>query len=128
MHRWFYSVGVFLLLCLFSFAGYNYHQVNVLRAQVQEIQEERRENETKIQTEIQSDPEMAVETASEEGGYYLVEENGMVSVYQGDRTTLYETTGISLEILPAKLQEEIRSGKYVKSELELYSFLENYSS
>lgn len=102
--------------------------MNVLRAQVQEIQEERRENETKIQTEIQSDPEMAVETASEEGGYYLVEENGMVSVYQGDRTTLYETTGISLEILPAKLQEEIRSGKYVKSELELYSFLENYSS
>ena len=52
----------------------------------------------------------------------------MVSVYHGDRTTLYETTGISVDILPANLQEEIRAGKYVKSELELYSFLENYSS
>lgn len=125
MHRWFYSIGVFLLLCLFSFAGYNYHQVNVLRAQVQEIQEkqEERDNRAEIPEE-----EKYVETATEEGGYYLVEENGVVSVYQSDRTTLYETTGISLDALPAKLQEEIRAGKYVKSELELYSFLENYSS
>ena len=125
MHRWFYSIGVFLLLCLFSFAGYNYHQVNVLRAQVQEIQEKQEERD--IRAEIPEETEY-VETATEEGGYYLVEENGVVSVYQADRTTLYETTGISMDMLPAKLQEEIRAGKYVKSELELYSFLENYSS
>lgn len=123
MHRWFYSIGVFLLLCLFSFAGYNYQQVNVLRAQVQEMQKEM-ENEPEISEESES----VVETTTEEGGYYLVEEGGMVSVYHGDRTTLYETTGISMDILPVKLQEEIRAGKYVKSELELYSFLENYSS
>lgn len=123
MHRWFYSIGVFLLLCLFSFAGYNYHQVNVLRAQVQEMQ---KEMESEAQISRQTNP--VVETATEKGGYYLVEEDGMVSVYHGDRTTLYETTGISVDILPANLQEEIRAGKYVKSELELYSFLENYSS
>ena len=125
MHRWFYSIGVFLLLCLFSFAGYNYHQVNVLRAQVQEIQEKQEERDNRA--EIPEETEY-VETATEEGGYYLVEENGVVSVYQADRTTLYETTGIYMDMLPAKLQEEIRAGKYVKSELELYSFLENYSS
>ena len=125
MHRWFYSIGVFLLLCLFSFADYNYHQVNVLRAQVQEIQEKQEERDNRA--EIPEETEY-VETATEEGGYYLVEENGVVSVYQADRTTLYETTGISMDMLPAKLQEEIRAGKYVKSELELYSFLENYSS
>ena len=125
MHRWFYSIGVFLLLCLFSFAGYNYHQVNVLRAQVQEIQEKQEERDNRA--EIPEETEY-VETATEEGGYYLVEENGVVSVYQADRTTLYETTGISMDMLPAKLQEEIRAGKYVKSELELYSFLKNYSS
>ena len=121
MHRWFYSIGVFLFLCLFSFAGYNYHQVNILRAQVQQIQEERENQQMSRETEY-------VETAAEERGYYLVEENGMVSVYQGDKTTLYEKTSISLDMLPAKLQEEIKVGKYVKSELELYSFLENYSS
>lgn len=123
MHRWFYSIGVFLLLCLFSFAGYNYHQVNVLRAQVQEIQEEKKQ-----EAQVPVETKTVVETAAEEGGYYLIEENGMVSVYQADQTTLYETTGISMNLLPEKLQEEIREGKYVKSELELYSFLENYSS
>lgn len=123
MHRWFYSIGVFLLLCLFSFAGYNYHQVNVLRAQVQEIQEEKKQ-----ESQVPVETKTVVETAAEEGGYYLIEENGMVSVYQADQTTLYETTGISMNLLPEKLQEEIREGKYVKSELELYSFLENYSS
>lgn len=125
MHRWFYSIGVFLLLCLFSFAGYNYHQVNVLRAQVQQIQEKQEETDRRAES---SEETKYVEAAAEEGGYYLVEENGAVSVYQADRTTLYETTSISLDRLPAKLQEEIRAGKYVKSELELYSFLENYSS
>ena len=123
MHRWFYSIGVFLLLCLFSFAGYNYNQVNVLRAQVQEIQEEKKQ-----ESQVPVETKTVVETAAEEGGYYLIEENGMVSVYQADQTTLYETTGISMNLLPEKLQEEIREGKYVKSELELYSFLENYSS
>lgn len=123
MHRWFYSIGVFLLLCLFSFAGYNYHQVNVLRAQVQEIQEEKKQ-----ESQVPVETKTVVETAAEEGGYYLIEENEMVSVYQADQTTLYETTGISMNLLPEKLQEEIREGKYVKSELELYSFLENYSS
>lgn len=123
MHRWFYSIGVFLLLCLFSFAGYNYHQVNVLRAQVQEIQEEKKQ-----ESQVPVETKTVVETAAEEGGYYLIEENGMVSVYQADQTTLYETTGTSINLLPEKLQEEIREGKYVKSELELYSFLENYSS
>ena len=123
MHRWFYSIGVLLLLCLFSFAGYNYHQVNVLRAQVQEIQEEKKQ-----ESQVPVETKTVVETAAEEGGYYLIEENEMVSVYQADQTTLYETTGISMNLLPEKLQEEIREGKYVKSELELYSFLENYSS
>ena len=75
MHRWFYSIGVFLLLCLFSFAGYNYHQVNVLRAQVQEIQEKQEERDNRA--EIPEETEY-VETATEEGGYYLVEENGVV--------------------------------------------------
>ena len=103
MHRWFYSIGVFLLLCLFSFAGYNYHQVNVLRAQVQEIQEEKKQ-----ESQVPVETKTVVETAAEEGGYYLIEENGMVSVYQADQTTLYETTGISMNLLPEKLQEEIR--------------------
>lgn len=60
--------------------------------------------------------------------YYLVEEEGMVAVYKGDKETLYEPTQISVSSLPQLLQEEIKSGKYVDSQEELYNFLENYSS
>ncbi|OUO80201.1 hypothetical protein B5F53_04350 [Blautia sp. An249] len=60
--------------------------------------------------------------------YYLVDENGVVQVYKGDRKTLYEPTQIQTKDLPEDLQEEIQNGKYVESQEELYSFLENYSS
>ena len=33
-----------------------------------------------------------------------------------------------VEMLPAELQEEIRQGKYLRNEEELYNFLENYTS
>ena len=60
--------------------------------------------------------------------YYLTEEDGKVQVYEGDKETLYEPTEILVDQLPDQLQEEIRAGKYLDSEEDLYSFLENYSS
>ena len=60
--------------------------------------------------------------------YYLEEEEGKVSIYQGEEHTLYEKTSIPVKQLPAGIQEEIREGKSLSGEGELFSFLENYSS
>ncbi len=60
--------------------------------------------------------------------YYLTEEDGKVQVYKGDKETLYEPTQIAVNQLPDNLQKEIQAGKYLDSEEDLYSFLENYSS
>ena len=60
--------------------------------------------------------------------YYLTENHGYVRVYCDDQKTLYENTSIRIETLPQSLQQEIRDGKYIRSEKELYDFLENYSS
>lgn len=60
--------------------------------------------------------------------YYLVAENGMVTVYYIDKKTVYEYTDIQLNTLPQELQTEIESGKCIKDTEELYNFLENYSS
>ena len=66
---------------------------------------------------------------AEEGtAYYLEEEEGKVSIYQGEEHTLYEKTSIPVKRLPAGIQEEIREGKSISGEGELFSFLENYSS
>lgn len=60
--------------------------------------------------------------------YILKEENGFVVVYHTDQKTIYASTGIQISKLPEELQQEIREGKYVGSEEQLYNFLENYSS
>ncbi len=51
-----------------------------------------------------------------------------MTVYLSDRTTIYEFTEIPLTDLPEELQQEVKEGKYMKTEKEIYAFLENYSS
>lgn len=134
MRKLIYSASIFLFLFVLSTAFYNSYQVSQLRAQVQDLENERTEyarTEAEEKIEPESIPEentLRVDTATVEQGFYLLEEEGMICVYKGDKTTLYESTSIPMTVLPEKLQMEIAEGKYLKSELELYSFLENYSS
>lgn len=60
--------------------------------------------------------------------FYLVVENNYVLVYESDLTTVYLQTDILIEDLPAEVQDEIINMKYIGSEVELYNFLESYSS
>lgn len=60
--------------------------------------------------------------------YFLVAENGFITVYYADKSTVYEYTNISTEDLPNELKEEVVNGKYITTLDDLYNFLENYSS
>jgi hypothetical protein len=60
--------------------------------------------------------------------YCLLEDNGYIIVYFKDKETIYEYTDILLSSLPEEMQTEIKQGKYVKDDHDLFSFLENYSS
>ena len=51
-----------------------------------------------------------------------------VTVYRLPEDEIYEYTDVILDVLPEELQEEIRQGKYLRNEEELYNFLENYTS
>lgn len=66
--------------------------------------------------------------ASKNEGYYICGLHGYIVVYLNDKKTIFEVTNIALTHLPKELQEEIKDGKYVETEEELYGFLENYSS
>lgn len=61
-------------------------------------------------------------------GYFLLNENHFVVVYDKSLTHLYMNTGIRMEALPQSLQDEIMTMKYIETESELYDFLESYSS
>lgn len=60
--------------------------------------------------------------------YYLIGENGLVTVYYVDKSTIYEYTDIVVDELPDDLKEEVINGKYISTVDDLYNFLENYSS
>jgi hypothetical protein len=60
--------------------------------------------------------------------YYVVYNHGRIVVYYSDHKTVFEYPDIRLSDLPSDLQCEILSGKAMKDEAELYSFLQNYSS
>lgn len=60
--------------------------------------------------------------------FYLAAYDNEVVVYLEDRKTVYIETDISLDSLPAHLQQNIIDMMWIRDEEELYSFLENYSS
>ncbi len=64
----------------------------------------------------------------QKNGFYLINEQNYVVVYDEDFKYMYMNTGICTEKLPEELQKEILNMKYIESEEELYHFLESYSS
>ena len=81
-----------------------------------------------VSERIQFYEEPDVSHAETDPIYYMMEESGVVNVYLNDKKTIYEFTEIKIKDLPYHLQEEIKNGKEIYSERELYDFLENYSS
>ena len=59
--------------------------------------------------------------------FMLEERDGEIVCYSYGETEP-SLTGISMDSLPEELQEELRMGKPIYNEEELYNFLESYSS
>ncbi len=68
------------------------------------------------------------DTTQETTGFYIMEVDGEVCVFEHDRTTLYFRTGLRVEDLPADVRCELKEGKFMDSELQVYHFIESYSS
>lgn len=68
------------------------------------------------------------DTVEEEKGFFLLNENHYVVVYDHSLEHVYMNTDILVEELPERLQTEIINMKYIEDEGELYNFLESYSS
>ncbi len=61
-------------------------------------------------------------------GFYLLNENNSVVVYDKSMLHKFMNTGIEMDDLPTALQMEIIQNKFVETEMDLYHFLESYSS
>ncbi len=60
--------------------------------------------------------------------YVLRISEGRVCAYRTEDGSLYESTSIEARTLPRSIQEALADGIYLKSEVELYGFLESYTS
>ncbi len=122
MRKFFYSISVFLFLCVLSFAYYGTYR----------IAEGKRDSDGTQPLSQRAEEQEAQAVSSQDnegyGTYYLKDTDGFVVVYRQDKKTVFEPTGIQTASLPEELAEEIQKGKFIKSEKELYSFLENYST
>lgn len=68
------------------------------------------------------------DTTAEQNGYYIMAVDGEIWIFKEDKKTLYFKTDLMLEELPQKVRIEILKGKYMDSEVQVYHFLESYSS
>ena len=120
-----YIIGffaLFLIVGVLLAAGYQFTYDHAMDRQKAQVREE--VSETKS---IAAEGEK-VENPDAADGFYLCELQGFVAVYLSDRKTIYEFTEIPLTDLPEEVQQEVAAGKYVRTEKELYAFLQNYSS
>lgn len=68
------------------------------------------------------------DTTVEQNGYYIMAVDGEIWIFKEDKETLYFKTDLILEELPQKVRQEVLEGKYMDSEVQVYHFLESYSS
>lgn len=66
--------------------------------------------------------------ADVESAFFVTAENGLVTVYERDRQTIYLHTNIEVGWLEPEEQLRLTEGFYVPTEMELYDCLENYTS
>lgn len=94
---------------------------------------ERQQNEMKIAdaTEVQTEepPHLAESMQVQQTyRYLLVEEDGILIVYEKDGETILLETNIKLHGLDEETQKQLHEGIWITDERELYDFLESYSS
>jgi len=70
--------------------------------------------------------EPAMETTSER--YYLVSETGFLLVFAQDQSTICLYTHIPITDFPEKEQDRLREGIWFPSMMEVFQYLESYTS
>jgi hypothetical protein len=95
------------------------------------LNKDKKELEREIEFYAQSQSTTEEETqvaASADESYYLILEDGVITVYHGDGKSIYLQTDISQDSIPVVNLQELKKGIYVQSIKEVYDYLESCSS
>ena len=78
----------------------------------------------------EKDKKESLQTSNEakNARYCIINDSGMLSVYNGAASEKYFDTGVYFEVLPEEVKNKVTNGLYFFNETDLYDFLESYSS
>lgn len=78
----------------------------------------------------EKDKKESLQTSNEakNARYCIINDSGMLSVYNGAASEKYFDTGVYFEELPDEVKNKVTNGLYFFNETDLYDFLESYSS
>lgn len=107
--------------------------VGIILVRTVSAPKESKEEEIVLIREDREDEEDASSTLPTSGEnreqrYYLVVEDGYLSVYYGPDKTFYAYTDIRYDMLDEATRQQIQQGLSFADERTLYDFLENHSS
>ena len=91
------------------------------------------EAEIEIESQTVTEPQLVinqreVEPAREKEEFYLVSETGYLLVFAQDQSTICLYTHIPITEFPEKEQEKLRAGIWFSSMMEIFHYLESYTS
>lgn len=94
------------------------------------IQNAAKESEQDLQNPQEVIPanQSSPQAVTSEGEYYLVEENGFLLVFCKDKTTLCLHTHMPVTDFPVSEQERLAEGIWFSTMLDVFQYLESYTS
>lgn len=126
-----YCFGLFFI-CLFCIAFVFFillQNREMRRPVIPEMENEGSFEEAQLQEETASEVDTKkVKNTVKKNGYYAKIVDDYICIFQENQDCMFYQSDILAEDLPVDLQKELEAGKYFATELEVYYFLESYTS
>lgn len=121
----------FLTIFIILLALFTIEKINTQRAADKAAiiaQSKDKDKDAKYKEEKYKKESLQTSNEAKNASYCIINDSGMLSVYNGAASEKYFDTGVYFEELPDEVKNKVTNGLYFFNETDLYDFLESYSS
>ena len=126
------KIGIcFLTIVIILLALVTIEKINTQRAADNTAiiaQSKDKDKDAKYKEEKDKKESLQTSNEAKNARYCIINDSGMLSVYNGAASEKYFDTGVYFEELPEEVKNKVTNGLYFFNETDLYDFLESYSS
>ena len=126
------KIGIcFLTIVIILLALVTIEKINTQRAADNAAiiaQSKDKDKDAKYKEEKDKKESLQTSNEAKNARYCIINDSGMLSVYNGAASEKYFDTGVYFEELPEEVKNKVTNGLYFFNETDLFDFLESYSS